>query len=287
MTYFITGATGHYGSAVVRELIALGTPADQIIAAGRNADKLAALKNELGVNTAQVDNDDPAALDKALEGVDKVLLVSGVDFAKRAQQHRNVIDAAKKNGVKLLAYTSVLKADTSPLLVAVDHRATEAYLETAGVPYVSLRNTWYAENFIDEVKQAGASGVLETAAGDGAIAAASRADLAAAGAKVLFDGTLVNATLELGSDATFTYADLARIAGEIYGKEVAYKPVSVEQRGEDLKAAGVPQGGIDWVTKLDGDIAAGALAGPTGGLSAVIGRAPQTIEDVLKGALKA
>lgn len=131
MSIVVTGATGKFGGLVVSSLIDQGIDPAGITAVGRNEAKLNELAS-LGVTTAKADYGDSASLDKAFADAGKVLLVSGDELGLRVKLHEQVIDAAVRHGVSLVAYTSVLHADTSPLAVADDHRATEAYLRNAG-----------------------------------------------------------------------------------------------------------------------------------------------------------
>ena len=94
----------------------------------------------------QADYDRPATLDAALAGIDTLLLISSSEVGQRIAQHHNFIEAARKAGVKHLVYTSLVHADTSPLNVADEHRATEAEIRAAGIPFTMLRNCWYVEN---------------------------------------------------------------------------------------------------------------------------------------------
>ena len=139
----VTGATGHLGRLVIAALLKK-VPPSGIIAAVRNVEKAKDIA-ALGVHVRSADYNQPQTWDSALRGADKVLLISSSEIGQRSRQHRSVIDAAKQAGVKLLAYTSVLRADTSQLGLAVEHRETESYIRTSGVPYVLLRNGWYTE----------------------------------------------------------------------------------------------------------------------------------------------
>ena len=100
-----------------------------------------------GVELRMADYDKPETLAAALRGIDRLLLISGNAVGQRTRQHTAVIAAAKAAGVKLIAYTSVLRADTSKLGLAVEHKATEEALAASGVPHVLLRNGWYLGEF--------------------------------------------------------------------------------------------------------------------------------------------
>ncbi|WP_031594229.1 NAD(P)H-binding protein, partial [Pantoea agglomerans] len=120
----VTGATGQLGRIVIDALLKK-VPAGEIIAAVRTPAKAADLA-ALGVIVRQADYGQPETLEAAFAGVDKLLLISGSEVGQREAQHKAVIEAARAAGVGFIAYTSLLHADTSPLGLGVEHRATEA-----------------------------------------------------------------------------------------------------------------------------------------------------------------
>src|SRR5690606_29506531 len=108
----------------------------------------------------------PETLGRALAGVDTLILISSSEVGRRAVQHRNIIDAAKKAGVKRIVYTSLLRADTTPLGLAAEHVETEAMLKASGIPHTILRNGWYTENYTASVPAAVKAGALAGSAGE-------------------------------------------------------------------------------------------------------------------------
>ena len=161
----ITGATGQLGQHVLENLLKT-VPAGQVVAIVRNPAKAESL-SQRGIGVRQADYSDEAALTAALQGVDKLLLISSSEVGQRAVQHRNVINAAKAAGVKFIAYTSLLHADTSPLGLADEHIATEQMLADSGIAYALLRNGWYTENYLASAPPAIEHGVFIGAAGNG------------------------------------------------------------------------------------------------------------------------
>ncbi|KAF1020805.1 MAG: Quinone oxidoreductase 2 [Paracidovorax wautersii] len=183
-TIAVTGATGQLGRLVIADLLKKGVPAASLVAVVRNPAKAQDLAAQ-GVQVRAGDYGQPAALAAALQGVDKLLLISSSEVGQRAAQHRTVIEAARQAGVKLIAYTSVLHADTSPLALAQEHKDTEALLRESGLPHVLLRNGWYTENYAAGIPAALQHGAVLGAAGTGRIASAARQDYAEAAAVVL------------------------------------------------------------------------------------------------------
>ena len=124
----VTGATGHLGTAVIQTLLEK-TSTNQIAALVRDESKASALK-EIGVDIRVGSYDDTASLNKAMQGIEKVLLIAGTDEDNRLQQHQNVVDAARKAGVQCIAYTSRSLKDRTTLAnqLMEGHFQTEAML---------------------------------------------------------------------------------------------------------------------------------------------------------------
>ncbi len=279
MTYAITGSTGPFGTAAIRRLLDWKVPASSIVAIARDEAKAAPLA-ALGVQVRRAAYEDGAALEKALAGVDRLLLVSGSELGKRTDQHRNVIEAAKKAGVKLIVYTSIAKADTAANPLAPEHVATEAMLRDSGLPFAIARNNWYTENYANDLKQAAATGIIEAAAGDGKVCSATRSEYAEAAARLLWGEGHAGKTYELGGEA-WNYAELARAASELLGRSVAYVAVSPEARAAALTQVGLPPEVAAFVVSLDQAIAAGALAHAGGDLEKLLGRKPKSLKEGL------
>ncbi|ELY2809606.1 SDR family oxidoreductase [Cronobacter sakazakii] len=280
----ITGATGQLGQRVIDTLLNT-VAAQEIVAIVRNPAKAAALSAR-GVQVRAADYNDAAALTAALAGVEKLLLISSSEVGQRAPQHRNVIDAAKTAGVKLIAYTSLLHADRSPLGLAEEHVATEKMLADAGIPYVLLRNGWYTENYLASVPPALEHGVFIGSAGDGKIASASRQDYAEAAAKVLTLDNQAGRVYELAGDHAWTLRDLTALLSKETGKTVAYQNLSEADFAAALTGAGLPEGFAKLLADSDIGASKGGLFDDSHQLSALIGRPTTSLEASLRESLK-
>ncbi|PHV05876.1 NAD(P)-dependent oxidoreductase [Janthinobacterium sp. BJB412] len=279
----ITGATGQLGQLVIADLLKKA-PAAQIVAAVRDVAKAGALAAQ-GVQLRHADYDVPATLDAAFHGASKVLLISSNALGQRVAQHRNAIDAAARAGVRLLAYTSVLHADTSKLGLAAEHRATEAAVLASGLPYTLLRNGWYMENYTAGLGGALEHGVLLGGAGEGRIAAAARADYAAAAVAVLLSEALPQPIYELAGDRAFTLAELAAELSAQAGKAVAYNNLDEAAYREALLGFGLPAGLAALIADSDAAAAQGALFDDSHTLSKLIGRPTTTLAAAVRAAL--
>ncbi|MGY1631357.1 SDR family oxidoreductase [Geodermatophilus sp. SYSU D01186] len=271
MSIVVTGATGQLGRLVVEELLARGVAPGDVVAGGRALERIADLA-ERGVRTVRLDYDDPATLDAAFSAGDTVLLISGSQPGARVAQHRAVVDAAVRAGVARIAYTSILGADDTPLLLAPDHRATEQMIRESGLPATLLRNGWYTENYVPQLQQARETGVVAASVGDGRVASATRADYAAAIAGALVTDGHEGGVYELSGDTAWSFDELAAAIGELLGREVAYERRSPEEQRAALLAAGLDEGTAGFVVGLEGGIRAGALSATSGDLAKLAGR---------------
>lgn len=281
----VTGATGQLGKLVITGLLARGIAADGIVAAVRSPDKADDLA-QLGVVVRKADYTDQASLKAAMVGVKRVVLVSSSEVGQRAPQHQNVIDAAKENAIELLAYTSILHAETSPLALAEEHRATEAALKASGVPHVLLRNGWYSENYTASAAMALEHGAVLGSAGEGQYATATRADYADAAAIVITSEDQAGKVYELAGDESFTLAEYAALLASISGKEVVYQNLPETEYEKVLVDVGLPEGLATILADSDVGAAKGGLFDDSHTLSTLIGRPTTPIQDSIKVALK-
>ncbi|SCG80491.1 NAD(P)H dehydrogenase (quinone) [Micromonospora echinaurantiaca] len=282
MSIVVTGATGHLGRLIVESLLRRGVPAGEIVALGRDTDRLADLADR-GVTVRRADYDDLASLRAAFAGAEQLAFVSGTDIGRRVEQARNVVTAAQEAGVRLIAYTSAPKADTSSLILAVDHRGTEQVIADSGLPYVFLRNSWYFENYLPQIPTYLGHGIAG-AAGDGRISGAARADYAEAVAAVLTTEGHAGRVYELGG-AGFTMTELAEELSRQTGRQVGYTDLPVEKYVEVLVGAGLPRAYAEVLADGDRAAAQGELHVDGDDLAKLIGREPTSLAEAIRAAL--
>ena len=280
----ITGATGKLGQHVVEQLLEK-VPAKQIAVAVRNPEKASAWAAR-GIDVRQADYDKPESWARALSGVQQVLLISSNELGKRFKQHKVVVEAAHKAGVKLLAYTSLLRANTSKMTLAIEHRDTEEAIRKIGIPYVFLRNGWYFENHTENLQPALAHGAIAGSVRDGRIAAASRADYAAAAVAVLTGKGHEDKAYELAGDKAFSLPELAAEAARQSGKPVVYRDMPEAAYKEMLAGFGLPPALAGILADAEAHAAQGALDDRSGDLHRLIGRSTSTLADAVRAALK-
>ena len=283
MSIVITGATGQLGRHVVEALLERNVPAQDIVASGRSVEKIADLA-ERGVQVRSMDYADAASVAQALRGAGKVLLISGNEVGQRVEQHRSVIEAAKAQGVELVAYTSIANADTTGMKLAAEHQATEAILQESGVPFVLLRNGWYLENYTNQLPGTLAQGAIAGSAGEGQVSAASRADYAHAAAAVLVAGGQAGRIYELGGDEPFTTAELAAEISAAAGRNISYQDLPAQEYAGLLAGVGVPEAFAEILADSDLGIARGDLLVSSGDLRKLIGRPATSLAEAVRSA---
>ena len=281
----VTGASGQLGRLVIKALLKTQSASD-IVAAVRSPEKLADLA-ALGVQVRRADYNEPVTLDAAFKGADKLLLISSNELGRRAVQHSAAIDAAKRSGVQLIGYTSVLRADTSPLGLADEHRETEETLRVSGVPFVLLRNGWYTENYTHSLAAALEHGAILGSAGDGRISSAARADYAEAAALAMTRDAQAGRVYELAGDSAYTLAELAAEVTRQSGRTVEYRNLSEADYKAALISVGLPEVVAALLSDSSTAASKGALFDEGHQLSQLLGRPTTLLTTVVTEALAA
>ncbi len=280
MKIAVTGSTGQLGSLVIEKL-KQAVSKDNIVALARNIEKAKSLDVEVRPFDYASAN-----LEESLKGIDKLLLISGSEVGKRIEQHKNIINAAVKAGVGFIAYTSLLKVDSSSLVLAPEHKETEKMIKDSGIPYVFLRHGWYTENYMGSLDQVVASKILIGASGDGKISSASREDYAEADVKVLVTEGHEGKIYELAGDESFTMGDMAKEIGKQSDTTVQYQNLSVEEFTKALIQSGMPEGGAAFFAGTHVSTEKGDLFDDNKVLSKLIGRPTTPLSKVISNALK-
>lgn len=287
MTIVITGATGKLGRHVLEVLLERSVPAEEIVATGRSLEKLEDFAAQ-GVRVTAMDYDDPASVVAALAGASKVLLIASSEVGKdRPGQHRTVIEAAKAEGVELLAYTSNANAETNKTILGQDHKTTEEILADAGVSYALLRNGYYFENWTDQIQGTLDQGALVGSGGDGLVNAATRRDLAEAAVAVLLGEDHAGKVYELGGDVAFTLNDFAAEITAATGTTVVYKDLPAAEYVAMLTSVGLPEAFAEILADSDQGLRRGDLLVKGDDLRTLIGRPTTTPAEAIRSAIAA
>lgn len=278
----VTGASGNLGKAVVENLLQK-IPANQITGFVRDKSKAEYLTAQ-GVTVVEGEYDNIESLDRAMVGVEKVLLISGMSM-DRLTQHKNVIDAAKRAGVRQIAYTSVSLQDVenSPIRSLMgSHFQTEDYLKQSGVPFTILRNSLYFEvipMYIGE--QAQETGIFYPA-GTGQAPFVSRHELAEAAAIVLTNEQHFNQIYELTNSELYSFGDIAQLLSSLSGKTIPYVDADPEAFENQLKQLNLPDFIVHISSSFAKSIKNGDYAKTYADLEKLLGRAPAPLTTYLK-----
>ncbi|VXC73289.1 NAD(P)H:quinone oxidoreductase [Pseudomonas sp. 8Z] len=284
-TVLITGANGQLGRLVISAL-QRRAPHLHIVGLVRDAGKALDLAQQ-GVELRVADYNDLVALTSAMMGVDKLLLISSSEVGQRTAQHRNVVEAAVTAGVKLIAYTSLLHADTSPMALAREHRETEALIRISGLPFTLLRNGWYSENYAQSVPAALEHGIVLGAAGNGQLSLAARRDYAEAAAMVMAGEIAQHAgkVYELAGDEAYTLADFAAEITRQANHPVRYQNLPEADYRAALIDVGLPEGFAEMLAESDARAAEGSLYESGKTLSRLIGRPTTPLSETVNQVL--
>lgn len=284
MKILVTGATGKLGAKVVETLLK-SVPANQLAVSVRNPEKAEGLRAR-GVEVRQGDFDRPETLDTAFTGIDRLLIISADgDNETRIRQHGDAIDAAKRAGVKFLAYTSIANAMENKNFLAPTHQATEEAILKTGIPYSFLRNNWYLENEISSIQGVLAGAPWVTSAGNGKVGWALQLDYAEAVANVLAGNGHENTIYEL-SGKLLTQEELASALGAVLGKNVSVQQVDDAAYADIMKAAGVPDFVIPILVGIQQGIREGTLEVESSDFEKLLGRPVTPINEALSQLVK-
>ncbi len=234
MKIAVTSASGQLGAAIVKALIQeIGK--ENVVAIARTASKA----EHLGVEVRKGDYNSREDFNAALKGIDKVLLVSGMDDPrKRIPQHRNVIEAAKQNGVQKIVYTSIVgdAENTAFSPVVQSNRQTEEDVRNSGLDFVIGRNGIYIEPDLEYIDTYVKEGGIINCAADGKCSYTSREELGYAYAQMLLNDSLNGETLNLVGKP-ITQSQLAEAINQVFGTELSFTSISVEEYKKERQAA--------------------------------------------------
>jgi NAD(P)H dehydrogenase (quinone) len=279
----ITGATGQLGTAVITTLLK-SVPPEQISVLTRNEEKHKAFQ-EKGFRPCLGSYDNIDALEKAMEGVDMVLLISSGDQGDRMQEHKNVVDSAREAGVNHIAYTSRCLRDKNSLAnkLMVEHFQTEDYIFSSGLNYTIFRNALY----MDAIPQfIGGKAALERGiflpAGDGKVAFALRSEMGEAMAIVLGQAPAENRIYNFTGNEAYSFDDVAAMLSSLSGKHVRYTNTEEAAFAEMMKTRHLPASAIRKIIDFITDIKENQEAESYSDLKDILGRKPASLKDGLK-----
>lgn len=281
----VTGATGQLGNAAIQSLLNKGIPGKEITALVRDENKAVSLKDN-GVQIKVGNYNDYNSIIDALQDVDKLLLVSSNEVtADIFEQHKNVINAAKKNGVDHIIYTSMdlkdFKTTVIPYVTQV-HKDTADYLKETGMDYTILNNTLYADSIEKYIGEAFVEHGIFFPAGDGKLRWAARAEMGEAAAAVLTTQGHKNKTYAIAGDTAYSFEDIADMLSTILDKQITYLKPDVKTYTDGLIKAGVPEQVASFLGGFGTAIGNGEFDTNRSDLERLLGRKPMELKEFLK-----
>lgn len=280
----VTGANGQLGQLVIKHLLTK-TDASNIAALVRNPEQVDEL-NKLGVNVRKADYNEAETLNTALEGVETLLLISSSAVGSRVPQHQAVINAAEKQGIKHLVYTSILRADINPMQLAKEHKETEKLLSESSLQTVILRNGWYTENYTQGMPAILENNAVVGVSVNGKIHSATRDDYAEAAANVLVNAQAhIGNVYELAGDNGFTLTEFAQEVAKQTNKDIAYHAMPEQEYKNLLVNVGLPEGFAGALADSDSQTEKGWLQDKSKTLSKLLGRPTTSLEKAVASVL--
>ncbi|EPO0040172.1 SDR family oxidoreductase [Vibrio harveyi] len=275
----VTGASGKLGSQVVKALLEeLNVQPSQLIVTTRHADKLQALASQ-GVDVREADFSSPESLEKAFLGADSMLLISIDASGPRTQAHLSAVAAAEKVGVSHIAYTSMPSAESSPVMFAHEHEATENAIKQSRIPHATImRNNWYFENLAEYFASILQSGHWLTSAAEGRSAQLSRRDLAFAAASALVKPAQGKVILPMNGAQSMTHAEMAKVIDKVLGTSTTMVNLSDEDYQAQLESFELPAPIVELCVTMDKHNRGNYSDGTSEAFEKLTGKHPQSFE---------
>lgn len=274
----VTGASGNLGRDVVAALVDKGF---RVKAASRQPEKLAARE---GIEVVALDYESPNTFDGALAGVDGVFLVAPPMDPEAPAKLAPFIEKAKEAGVGHIVFTSALGVDQNeqaPL------RVIERALMESGIQYTILRPNFFMENF-----STGFTGPMIRhnagiflAADDAKTSFISVVDIANVAA-VAFADQHYGKEYNLTGPEALDHAQVARIVGDVIGREIAYHALPEEVMLQGARDNGLPEPAVQYMAVLYSVVRAGFMAAVTDDVEEITGSKPVGFEVFAKGNAK-
>jgi NAD(P)H dehydrogenase (quinone) len=291
----VTGASGQFGSAAAKMLLEK-VPAEDLVLLSRTPDNLAEFADK-GAETRRADFDDPASLNAAMEGGERMLLISTVRVGSRVEQHTAAVEAAVARGVRHVVYTSLLGVRTpgNPSVEGLDHITTERMIEASALAWTHLRNSLYAEAVATAMAiPALLAGHKPENSGSGRVPIVSRDDCVATAVGVLIQDGHANKAYDVTGPELWTLPDAMALVSQMAGKPIVVEPVDNEgmyayfdSLGVARKASDVmPDGPIPWASEgmvtFGQSIREGFMDIASDDVERITGRAPRTLRSVFE-----
>lgn len=246
-TILVTGATGTVGSFLVQQLAAAGVPARALV---RSREKAEAIER-LGLEAAVGDLDKPLTLAPALEGIERVFLLSAPE-ERQAELQNNLVHAARDAGVRHIVKLSAIGVggELDAISLGRIHRETEVEIERAGIAHTHLRPNGFMQNSLMFAATIKSQGAFYAPYGDAKVSYVDARDVAAVAFKTLTEDGHEGKAYELTGPQALSYHDVARELSSALGREVKYVEIPVEAARAAMVSMGMPEWTADTLVEL-------------------------------------
>jgi NAD(P)H dehydrogenase (quinone) len=277
-TLLVTGASGKLGQQVVKHLLqTFKINPKRLIVTTRDPQQLQSLAAQ-GVTVRAADFDDAASLQQAFAGADHLLLIS-TNSAQRTQQQANAVAASQAAGIQHITYTSMPNPQTSPVVFAHEHLATEQAIQSSGIPsWAILRNNWYFENISDFQAAIFQSGVWLNATANSKVAQIARSDLGLAAAKAVLLGTQAQKIWHLNGAESLTVSQMAQILNSVLHLNIQVVTVDNASYQAKLREFHAPEPVVAILSSIEEHNARGLSEGSSVDFVQLTGQAPQSFQ---------
>lgn len=254
----ITGASGNLGKATIGFLLKKTSPAN-IVAIVRDPEKMQDLP---GIQVRVADYEDPASLMAALKGIKKVLQISASGFGEEAvRQERNVVNAAKAQGVQHIVYTSTVNPVSNPIFQGSQtNQETEKAILQAGLTHTFFRNSMYMETIPLFVGSALENGQIHYPAGNGKVSFVSRIDIAEALSHVLTSGDHKDAAYNITGGKAYSFDEIAALLQSEKGLPGSYTDIPTAAYRDEMLKFEMPVPEVDFYISMAESVKAGEFA---------------------------
>ncbi|ADZ69045.1 SDR family oxidoreductase [Polymorphum gilvum] len=264
----VVGGTGTIGSEVVRLLKAENAPFQALVRDPAKADGLKAQ----GVETVAGDLRQPETLPEALQGAEKVFVVTPL-VPDQVQMRANLIAAAKTAGVKhVVMSTGIGAAPDAPVQIGRWHGENQKQLQESGMAWTFVQPGFFMQNLLMYAEAIREKGEFYMPLGEGKVSWIDARDIAAVAAKALTEPGHEDQAYPVTGPEALSGAELGTILTEIAGHTVNYVPISLDQAKQAMTSMGMPEMLAEAMNELYALAPAGHLAGVLDTVEKVTGR---------------
>jgi uncharacterized protein YbjT (DUF2867 family) len=249
-TVLVTGATGNTGSGLVPALRNAGVSVRAFV---RDESKAQPLK-DVGAEIVVGDLDQPETIGPAVEGVEKIYLLTW-NGPTQAQQVKNVIGVAKQAGNPHIVRHSMWGSEKSRIVQQGNE--TEETVRSSGLPWTLLKPTFFMQNTMMAAQTIQSDGVIYWDTGDGKLGMIDVRDIVDVATAVLTGSGHEGKSYILTGPEAISFHDVAARFSKVLDKEVNYVNVPHEAAFDSMVSMGVPE----WIAKGYGELMDGFSEG--------------------------